>query len=159
MREISEREMTIFFLRRCKELTFKEIAGYIGVTKSRIAAIQQKTSRIAYTKIKKEMVPPFTCDQLEGVRYYYDNESENSNTMIRKYVQPLDKVVALRYFYYTLIGAVQSKFLNYVSIYLANTPSELENLKRLARDMVQMSGIEDLEQLADHMEKDKPWRY
>jgi len=159
MREISEREMTIFFLRRCKELTFKEIAGYMGVTKSRIAAIQQKTSRIAYNTLKKTIVPPFTCDQLGGVKYYYDNENEHSSTIIRKYVQPLDKVVALRYFYLTLTGTVQSKFLNYITIYLAHTPSEIKNLKRFARDMVQMSGIEDLEQLADHMEKDKPWRY
>jgi len=76
MRVITNREMEVFVLRRYGEMTFKEIAEKYDLTPSRIQAIHKKASRIAYNAIRRIQPLSFNCDQLEGVKWYYDDNGK-----------------------------------------------------------------------------------
>ena len=136
MREISEREMTIFALRRYDEKTFKELAEITGLSKSRVAAIHKRASRIAYNILKKTHTINFTCDQLEGLKYYYDYENKNSYRIIRKNLKPYPKNQALQWFCVALREEIKNKLTDIVKIIDYRT-----------------SGIEDLEQLVEERRK------
>ena len=102
--------MEIFVLRRYGEMTFKEIAEKYDLSPSRIQAIHQKSSRIAYNTISKIYPLSFTCDQLEGVKWHYNDNGKRIKPI------PYPKGQALLWFSCALTSEIKNSLMLLVSL-------------------------------------------